>query len=218
MRSVAPELLAFSLPTQNTVTSCQLGAQERCLQHQELAQAWARGLLGSLLFSSSMTTLESLLEDLNFHLSYDVSADASLVCHAHGTPLQPCSWGAAGAWHESKLFCLTHSYTGAKYSLSAREYSLFYFLLNTQIHLLLAWYDWSLQAPEEPCVTCWLFLVHSLYIVLNLAPDIRSKKWANSTGQFSVHCKYFLCGLHQFNLTFISAGGATPSEAFLGRA
>lgn len=209
VRSVAPELLAFSLPTQDTVTSCQLsGAQERCLQDQELAQAWTRGLLGSLLFSSNMTTLESLLEDLNFHVSYDVSADASLVCHAHGTPL-PCSWGAAGAWHKSELFCLTHSYTGAKYSLSAREYSLFCFLLNTQIHLLLdpsvAWYDWSLQAPKKPCVTCWFFPVHSLYIVLNLTPDIQSKKWANSTGQFSVHCKYFLRGLHEFNLTFISA-------------
>lgn len=53
---VAPQLLAFPLPTQGPTTSCQLsGAQERCLQDQELAQAWARARLGSLFFSTSMT-------------------------------------------------------------------------------------------------------------------------------------------------------------------
>lgn len=47
VRPVAAEFLAFSLPTQGLPTSCQLisGAQERCLQDQETAQAWLRGLL-----------------------------------------------------------------------------------------------------------------------------------------------------------------------------
>lgn len=56
VRPLALELPAFSLPTQGSTTSCQLnGAQERCLQDQELVQAWAGGLLGSLFFSTSLT-------------------------------------------------------------------------------------------------------------------------------------------------------------------
>lgn len=67
VRPVAAEFLASSLPTQGPTTSCQLvsGAQERWLQDQELAQAWARSLLGNISTLAWLCHIKSLLEELN---------------------------------------------------------------------------------------------------------------------------------------------------------